>query len=193
MGEKLCLVANILESGKTQGYLTATPEDRERKVDARGMVQKGKQNENGSLQEEGKTKGQRLEGWGPEGLVKMGSRPHKGVTVLCRSWCGVPDELQKLDSYLFYTFQLIYYGVYDHTLYSAASETTGGGGKPSQPSVVNFNYFLATANLSPTQFVEHLTNAFVEQTLGFLEFYNQDAYCPHFNKKYISKKIFKGL
>lgn len=62
MGEKLCLFANILESGKTQGYLTATPEDRERKVDARGMVQKGKQNENGSLQEEGKTKGQRLEG-----------------------------------------------------------------------------------------------------------------------------------
>lgn len=60
---------------------TVRPKERERKVDARGMVQKGKQNENGSLQEEGKTKGQRLEGWGPDGLVKMGSRPHKGVMI----------------------------------------------------------------------------------------------------------------
>lgn len=50
-----------------------------------------------------------------------------------------------------------------------ASETTGGG-IPSQPPVLNVNDFLAIANLSLNSVFRAFNNAFVEQTLGFLEF-----------------------
>lgn len=96
----------------------------------------------------------------------MGSRPHKGDTVmlLCRPWCGPPDEFRELDSYLFYISQLIYHGSYDGTSYSAASETAGGG-MPSQTSVDNFNYFLATANSCSNSIFRKFNNVVVERNI----------------------------
>lgn len=84
------------------------------------------------------------------------------------SWWRVPDDLKKLDSYLYYISQLVYYGVYDVTLYYAANETTGS--MPSQTSVVNSNYFLVSANLYPNSIFRKFDNAFIGQTCGFLEF-----------------------
>lgn len=47
MGEKLCSVVSSLESDKIQGYLTQWEKKRvRRKVDARGMAQKSRQNNN---------------------------------------------------------------------------------------------------------------------------------------------------
>lgn len=84
-------------------------------------------------------------------------------------WNRVADDLKKLDSYLHYISQLMYYGVCDVTLFRAASETTGGG-MPSLTSVVNFNHFLASANLYTNSIFRKFNNAFIEQTFGFLEF-----------------------
>lgn len=50
---------------------------------------------------------------------------------LFRSWCGLPDDFRKLDSYLYYISQLIHRGGYDGSLHGAGSGTVGGG-RPSQ-------------------------------------------------------------